>query len=81
MGNSSTKGPITDKVTKDGKNSFLRFGLCEMQGWRSKMVIIQFLIQGRCFNFNNRRRKKLLLVWNFRWSRRYSILNIFTLIN
>lgn len=53
MGNSSIKGPKTDKNIKDGQNSFLRFGLCEMQGWRNHMVI-QHLIIGRCFYINYR---------------------------
>lgn len=46
MGNSSAKGPKTDKVIKNGQNPFLRFGLCEMQGWRNNMVN-QNLILGR----------------------------------
>jgi len=72
MGNSSIKGPKTDKVTKDGQNSFLLFGLCEMQGWRNKMVI-HHIILGRRFYNNNRRRKELLPIWNFRWAWRYLI--------
>jgi len=40
MGNSSIKGPKTEKLTRDGQNSFLKFGVCEMQGWRNNMVRI-----------------------------------------
>lgn len=38
MGNSSVKGPKTEKFTRDGQNRFLKFGVCEMQGWRNNMV-------------------------------------------
>lgn len=39
MGSSTTKGPKTTKVTQDGMNCYLRYGSCEMQGWRGNMVI------------------------------------------
>jgi len=38
MGNSSVKGPKTEKFTSDGQNRFLKYGVCEMQGWRNNMV-------------------------------------------
>lgn len=38
MGNSSVKGPKTEKFTRDGQNRFLKYGVCEMQGWRNNMV-------------------------------------------
>ena len=40
MGNSSTRGPKTEKFTSNGGASYLRYGVCEMQGWRSNMVKI-----------------------------------------
>lgn len=73
MGSSSAKGPKTEKATKDGKNGFLRFGLCEMQGWRNNMVLY-YLKPGRRFDLDNRRRKELLPFRNFRWARRYVFL-------
>lgn len=38
MGSSLAKGPKTDKLTQDGFDSRLRYGRCEMQGWRGNMV-------------------------------------------
>lgn len=38
MGNSSVKGPKTEKTTRDGQNPLLKYGVCEMQGWRNNMV-------------------------------------------
>ena len=38
MGTSTLKGPKIDKATRDGANSYLRYGTCEMQGWRNTMV-------------------------------------------
>ena len=43
MGNSSVKGPKTEKVFYDGQNNILKFGVCEMQGWRNNMVNINIL--------------------------------------
>ena len=34
MGSSSSRGPKTEKLNSDGSANFLRYGLCEMQGWR-----------------------------------------------
>jgi hypothetical protein len=39
MGNLSSRGPKTDKIKEIGGCNSLRYGLCEMQGWRSRMVI------------------------------------------
>jgi hypothetical protein len=39
MGNTSIKGPKTEKNTSDGITNYLSFGTCEMQGWRGNMVI------------------------------------------
>ena len=38
MGISSIRGPKTDKKIKNGSSNYLRYGLSEMQGWRSEMV-------------------------------------------
>ena len=38
MGNSSTKGPKTNKKKNEGYNHILNYGTCEMQGWRNSMV-------------------------------------------
>ncbi len=38
MGNSSTRGPKTEKACVNGSISYLRYGLVEMQGWRGNMV-------------------------------------------
>ena len=37
MGNFQTKA-ITEKIKIDRDYSFLKFGSCEMQGWRKNMV-------------------------------------------
>jgi hypothetical protein len=38
MGNLSSRGPKIDKIKENGGCNYLRYGLCEMQGWRSRMV-------------------------------------------
>lgn len=38
MGNSSVKGPKTQKISKDNNNEILNYGVTEMQGWRNQMV-------------------------------------------
>lgn len=38
MGNSSNKGPKTEKTERNGGNKILNYGSCEMQGWRNSMV-------------------------------------------
>jgi len=38
MGNQTLNAPKTEKITKDGQNIFFKYGMCEMQGWRSNMV-------------------------------------------
>jgi hypothetical protein len=43
MGNSSTKGPKTNKTIQDGMNEYLSYGSCEMQGWRGAMVNLPLL--------------------------------------
>ncbi len=47
MGNSSVKGPKTEKIGRDGSNQFLKYGVCEMQGWRNNMVKLNSFILGR----------------------------------
>lgn len=42
MGNQSLKAPKTEKITSDGQNNFIKFGMCEMQGWRNNMVYFIF---------------------------------------
>ena len=37
MGTNISKGPITQKSTYDNSTSVLRYGVCEMQGWRRSM--------------------------------------------
>lgn len=39
MGNLSSRGPKLDKIKENGGNCHLRYGVCEMQGWRSRMVL------------------------------------------
>lgn len=39
MGNLSSRGPNTEKIKENGSCDYLRFGVCEMQGWRSRMVL------------------------------------------
>jgi hypothetical protein len=46
MGNSTIKGPKTEKVVRSGMNKILSYSSCEMQGWRNNMVEIFNL--GRC---------------------------------
>ena len=43
MGNMHKVGPKMEKMILKGENSNLRYGVCEMQGWRKHMVNI-FLI-------------------------------------
>ena len=43
MGNMHKVGPQMEKIIFKGENSNLRYGVCEMQGWRKHMVNI-FLI-------------------------------------
>lgn len=54
MGNQALKAPKTEKITEDGENKNIKFGMCEMQGWRNNMVIlflvIVFFKKGRCNN-------------------------------
>ena len=50
MGNETLKAPKTEKIRSDGKNSILKYGVCEMQGWRHDMVYILLKI-GRFHNF------------------------------
>ena len=38
MGGGQTKQPLTEKTLNEGEINNLRFGLCEMQGWRENMV-------------------------------------------
>ena len=38
MGNSTAKGPKTEKFVYDNQTDHLRYGLAEMQGWRRHMV-------------------------------------------
>jgi len=38
MGNQPLKAPKTEKITDDGDNNLIKFGMCEMQGWRNNMV-------------------------------------------
>jgi hypothetical protein len=38
MGNKSLKAPKTEKIIRDGQNNSIKFGMCEMQGWRNNMV-------------------------------------------
>jgi len=38
MGNFSSRGPKTEKTKENGGSNYLRYGTCEMQGWRSRMV-------------------------------------------
>lgn len=49
MGKTSSRGPNTKKNEENGSCKYLRYGLCEMQGWRSRMVklinYIWFLIK------------------------------------
>jgi len=39
MGNKSLQKPKTEKLSNDGENNFIKYGICEMQGWRNNMVI------------------------------------------
>lgn len=38
MGNQSLKAPRSEKIFNDGANKFIKYGICEMQGWRNNMV-------------------------------------------
>lgn len=38
MGNQPLKAPKFEKVTNDGDNKLIKYGMCEMQGWRNNMV-------------------------------------------
>jgi hypothetical protein len=38
MGNTSKRGPKTDKIIHDDQMENLKYGICEMQGWRGNMV-------------------------------------------
>jgi hypothetical protein len=49
MGNSTIKGPKTDKVVKSGMNDILSYSSCEMQGWRNNMVFY-FNLGRRCYS-------------------------------
>ena len=40
--------PDLTKHSKDGETPFLRFGSCEMQGWRQTMVFSTLISSGRC---------------------------------
>lgn len=37
MGNTIAEGPNTNKLINDYSNDQLRYGSCEMQGWRKTM--------------------------------------------
>ena len=37
---SSTKLPNTNKKCRDSSSDLLRYGVCEMQGWRPYMVLM-----------------------------------------
>ena len=37
MGTTIEKGPNTSKSTYDNANETMRYGVCEMQGWRRTM--------------------------------------------
>jgi hypothetical protein len=50
MGNSTVKGPKTDKIIKSDTNNFLSYSCCEMQGWRNTMVGIVNI--GRRYNLS-----------------------------
>ncbi len=39
MGNTQVRKPNTSKTCKDCRNDLIKFGQCEMQGWRTTMVI------------------------------------------
>jgi len=67
MGNSSSKVPKTEKITTDDQNNFLRYGVCEMQGWRKHMVLFKIIL-GRCVNFYFKSREMFLPIWSFRLS-------------
>lgn len=38
MGGLESKEPVMEKVVSDGEAYNIKFGLCEMQGWRVSMV-------------------------------------------
>lgn len=38
MGKTSSRGPNLNKNEENGSCKYLRYGLCEMQGWRGRMV-------------------------------------------
>lgn len=42
MGNQPLKAPKVEKVTNDGENDLIKYGMCEMQGWRNNMVLYFF---------------------------------------
>ena len=39
MGKTSSRGPNTNKHEENGSCKYLTYGLCEMQGWRARMVL------------------------------------------
>ena len=41
MGGWESKEPFMEKVVCDGEEYNLKFGLCEMQGWRQNMVKVE----------------------------------------
>jgi hypothetical protein len=38
MGNTTNRGPNSNKIINDDEMDYLKYGVCEMQGWRSNMV-------------------------------------------
>ncbi len=45
MGNAPLRNPKTSKVKEDKQNEHIKYGKCEMQGWRSTMVTCNNIIK------------------------------------
>jgi len=43
MGTAEVRSPNTEKICQDDYNENIKYGLCEMQGWRGSMVLFYLI--------------------------------------